>query len=167
MRSVIERYPSWTNGLYFSCWSFRSVHAARPTCDHSFLLTKITRLAEYEHDTLFSYNPTLSSFAFTAMSAPKTKPAANGTKKSQVTTKDSAASVQSVPVKASISSSGKPDKAVYDAEQQRIKDEIDLLQGKLVRRVSRLCLFSVFNTKRCPDCCEGENLIRYKRRPRE
>ena len=77
------------------------------------------------------------------MSAPKTKSAANDTGPAA---KDSAASVPSVPVKAPVSSSSKPDKAVYDAEQQRIKDEIDLLLGKLVRRISCLCILTVFIT---------------------
>jgi len=67
------------------------------------------------------------------MSAPKTKPAANGTKTSQgpITRTDSSASAPSMPVKATHSTSGKPDRAAYDAEQQRIKAEIDLLQEKL------------------------------------
>jgi hypothetical protein len=121
------------------CCSGR-VHAAA-TCDHSHEIS--TRLTEYQHDTLFHYDLTLSFFAFIAMSAPKTKPASNGTGPAA---KDNAASVPSVPVKAPGSSSSKPDKAVYDAEQQRIKDEIDLLLGKLVRRMSRLCLLTVFIT---------------------
>jgi hypothetical protein len=33
---------------------------------------------------------------------------------------------------------GRPDKDVYDAEQERIKDEINLLQVKLVRFISHL-----------------------------
>jgi hypothetical protein len=73
----------------------------------------------------------------------KTKPAANGTKKSQgqgpIAKTDSSASSPSVPVKVVVSPLSKPDKAAYDAEQQRIKAEIDLLQEKLVRGVSRLC----------------------------
>ncbi len=77
------------------------------------------------------------------MSAPKTKPAANGTKKLRApTATDNYASVPNVPVKAPASSSAKPDRAAYDAEQQRIKNEIDLLQEKLVRGVLHLCFLT-------------------------
>ena len=76
------------------------------------------------------------------MSGPKTKPAANGTKKSKApTAQDNSAPVASAPAPASVPvptpapSSGKPDRAAYDAEQQRIKTEVDLLQEKLVRHV--------------------------------
>jgi hypothetical protein len=41
---------------------------------------------------------------------------------------------------------GKPDKKVYDAEQDRIKSEIDALQVKLVSR-SSVELFSQADTK--------------------
>jgi len=84
------------------------------------------------------------------MSAPKTKPAANGTKTSQgpIAKTDSSASAPSVPVKAAaVSSSSKPDRAAYDAEQQRIKAEIDLLQEKLVRGVSRVCFSNSTHAK--------------------
>jgi hypothetical protein len=92
------------------------------------------------------------------MSAPKTKPAANGTKKPHApAAKDSAAPVPSAPVNAPVSSSGKPDKAVYDAEQQRIKDEINLLQEKLVRHDSGLH-YRCIHYGQCLDYCEGENL---------
>jgi hypothetical protein len=76
------------------------------------------------------------------MSGPKAKSAANGTKPSKgPTAQDNSTLVPSAPVLASIpSSSGKPDKAAYDAEQQRIKAEIDGVHEKLVRHVSRLCL---------------------------
>jgi hypothetical protein len=93
-----------------------------------------------EHYTLFLF------FApFIAMSGSKAKSATNGTKKSKgSTTQDNSAPAASapvpVPVPAPIPSSGKPDRAAYDAEQQRIKNEVDLLQEKLVRGVSRLCL---------------------------
>jgi len=83
------------------------------------------------------------------MSAPKTKPAANGTKTSQgpIARTDSSASAPSVPVKAGVSLSGKPDRAAYDAEQQRIKAEIDLLQEKLVRGVSHVCFSNSTHSK--------------------
>ena len=74
---------------------------------------------------------------------PKAKSTANGTKKSEgPTTQDNSNSpVASAPVLApSPSSSGKPDKSAHDAEQQRIKSEIDALQEKLVCHVSHLCL---------------------------
>jgi hypothetical protein len=71
------------------------------------------------------------------MSAPKTKSTANGTKKSKgPATSNSSAPVASVPAKAPGGISGKPDKAAYEAEQQKIKAEIDLLQEKLVRCVA-------------------------------
>lgn len=63
------------------------------------------------------------------MSAPKAKSATNGTKKSKgPTATDGPTDVSPVVT------SGKPDKAAYEAEQQRIKAEIDLVQGNLVRR---------------------------------
>jgi hypothetical protein len=72
------------------------------------------------------------------MSAPKTKSIANGTKKSKVpTTSNSSVPVASVPAKASSgATSSRPDKAAYEAEQQKIKAEIDLLQEKLVCHIS-------------------------------
>lgn len=79
------------------------------------------------------------------MSGPKAKSAANGTKKSKgPAAQDTPAPVASAPVPAPVPAptptSGKPDRAAYDAEQQRIKAEVDVLQEKLVRGVSRLCL---------------------------
>jgi hypothetical protein len=76
------------------------------------------------------------------MSGSKAKSTANGTKKSEAPiAQDNSPPVASAPVLApSSSSSGKPDKAAHDAEQQRIKGEIDALQEKLVCDVSRLCL---------------------------
>jgi hypothetical protein len=68
------------------------------------------------------------------MSAPKTKSTANGTKKSKVpATSNGSVPVASVPAKASGATSSRPDKAAYEAEQQKIKAETDLLQEKLVR----------------------------------
>ncbi len=66
------------------------------------------------------------------MSAPKAKSATNGTKKS----KGPAATDGPTDVshKAPVATSGRPDKAAYEAEQQRIRAEIDLVQGNLVRR---------------------------------
>jgi hypothetical protein len=65
--------------------------------------------------------------------APKTKPAAaNGTKPA----KAPAASTPTPDAQADVSQAGsiaKPDKAVYDAEQEKLKKEIDELQTKLVR----------------------------------
>ncbi len=78
------------------------------------------------------------------MSGPKAKSTANGTKKSKGSTTEgnsNSTPVANAPVLApSSSSSGKPDKAAHDAELQRIKAEVDALQEKLVRRISRLCL---------------------------
>jgi len=76
------------------------------------------------------------------MSGSKAKSTANGTKKPEgPTAQDNSPPVASAPVLApSSSSSGKPDKAVLDAELQKIKAEIDVLQEKLVCHVSRLCL---------------------------
>ena len=66
------------------------------------------------------------------MSAPKAKSVTNGTKKS----KGPAATDGPTDVshKAPLATSGKPDKAAYEAEQQRIRDEVDSVQGNLVRR---------------------------------
>ncbi|KAI9448202.1 hypothetical protein H4582DRAFT_1899176 [Lactarius indigo] len=63
------------------------------------------------------------------MSAPKAKSVTNGTKKS----KGPAATEGPTDVshKAPVVTSGKPDKAAYEAEQQRIRGEIDLVQGNL------------------------------------
>ena len=76
------------------------------------------------------------------MSGPKAKSTANGTKKSEgPIAKDNSPTIASAPMLApSSSSSGKPDKAAHDTEQQRIKTEIDAWQEKLVCPVSRLCL---------------------------
>jgi hypothetical protein len=71
-----------------------------------------------------------------------------------------------VPVKAPVSSSGKPDKVAHDAEQQRIKDEIDILLEKLVRCIPRLPSHCIYH-KLCLDCCEGENLSGHQRRLRK
>ena len=70
------------------------------------------------------------------MSAPKAKSATNGIKKSKSSTatdgpKDGPADVSHRAPAVVIS--GKPDKAAYEAEQQRIRAEIDLVQGNLVR----------------------------------
>jgi hypothetical protein len=71
------------------------------------------------------------------MSAPKTKSIANGTNKSKgPATSNSSAPVASLPAKAPGATSGKPDKAAYEAEQQRNKAEVDLLQEKLVRCIA-------------------------------
>jgi hypothetical protein len=75
------------------------------------------------------------------MSGPKAKSTANGTKKSEgPIAQDNSPPVASAPALApSSSSTGKPDKAAHDAEQQRIKAEIDAWQEKLVCHVSPLC----------------------------
>lgn len=76
------------------------------------------------------------------MSGPKAKSTTNGTKKSEgPIAQDNLPPVASAPVPAPTPSLlGKPDKAAHDAEQQRIKAEIDVLQEKLVCHVSCLCL---------------------------
>jgi len=67
------------------------------------------------------------------MAAPKTKSAANGTKKPKASpATDDSAPASSVPTKPdTVQTPGKPDKAAHDAEQERIKAEIDQLQEKL------------------------------------
>lgn len=74
------------------------------------------------------------------MSAPKAKSLTNGTKKS----KGPAATdgPTDVSQKAAVATSARPDKAAYEAEQQRIRAEIDLVQGNLVRRRVGCCSFS-------------------------
>ena len=51
---------------------------------------------------------------------------------------DGSALPASLPVITSDSTSSRPDKAAYEAEQKRIETLIDLLQEELVRRVSCL-----------------------------
>ncbi|KAH8999278.1 hypothetical protein EDB92DRAFT_2006750 [Lactarius akahatsu] len=64
------------------------------------------------------------------MSAPKAKSVTNGTKKSKgpAVATDGPTDVSH---KAPVVTSGRPDKAVYEAEQQRIRAEIDTVQGNL------------------------------------
>ncbi len=70
------------------------------------------------------------------MSVPKDKSVTNGTKKAKGSTATDGPTDLSHKAPAAIS--GKPDKATYEAEQQRIRSEIDLVQGNLVRpRVRR------------------------------
>jgi hypothetical protein len=71
------------------------------------------------------------------MSAPKAKSVTNGTKKSKspIATDGPKDGPTDVLHKApAVVTSGKPDKAAYEVEQQRIRAEIDLVQGNLVRR---------------------------------
>jgi uncharacterized coiled-coil DUF342 family protein len=63
------------------------------------------------------------------MSAPKVKSATNGTKKPKGPTATDGPT--DATLKAPVVISSKPDKAVYEAEQQRIRAEIDLVQGNL------------------------------------
>ncbi|KAI0307325.1 hypothetical protein B0F90DRAFT_552498 [Multifurca ochricompacta] len=64
--------------------------------------------------------------------APKSKSTSNGVKKVKgITSTDGSASTTDLSPKAPVATAGKPDKAVYEAEQQRIRAEIDLLQGNL------------------------------------
>jgi hypothetical protein len=73
------------------------------------------------------------------MSAPKAKSATNGTKTPKGPTATDGPT--DATLKASVVTSGKPDKAAYEAEQQRIRAEIDLVQGNLVRcRVGRFAI---------------------------
>ncbi|KAI0269148.1 hypothetical protein BC834DRAFT_932144 [Gloeopeniophorella convolvens] len=68
------------------------------------------------------------------MSAPKAKPAANGTKKAKGPAPANGSAVPadvSAKTPTPATSSGKPDKADYDAEQESIRAEIDALQTKL------------------------------------
>lgn len=65
------------------------------------------------------------------MSAPKAKSVTNGTKKPKGPTATD--SPTDATLKAPVVISGKPDKAAYEAEQQRIRTEIDVVQGNLVR----------------------------------
>jgi len=71
------------------------------------------------------------------MSAPKAKSVTNGTKKPKSPTvtdgsKDGPTDV-SHKAPAVVVTSGKPDKAAYEVEQQRLRAELDLVQGNLVR----------------------------------
>jgi hypothetical protein len=75
------------------------------------------------------------------MSAPKVKSATNGTKKPKGPTATDGPT--DATLKAPVVISSKPDKAVYEAEQQRIRAEIDLVQGNLVRR--RVGRFAIRN----------------------
>lgn len=74
------------------------------------------------------------------MSAPKAKSVTNGTKTKGPTATDGPTDAT---LKAPVVTSGKPDKAVYEAEQQRIRAEIDAVQGNLVRR--RVGRFAIDN----------------------
>lgn len=77
------------------------------------------------------------------MSAPKTKSSVNGTKKSKgPATSNGSAPVANEPAKAPVATSGKPDKAAHEAEQQKIKNEIDVVQEKLVRFISTASNYS-------------------------
>ena len=67
----------------------------------------------------------------TIMSAPKAKSVTNGTKKPKGPTPTDGPT--DATLKAPVVISGKPDKAAYEAEQQRIRTEIDVVQGNLVR----------------------------------
>ncbi|KAH9038844.1 hypothetical protein EDB84DRAFT_1415906 [Lactarius hengduanensis] len=64
------------------------------------------------------------------MSAPNAKSVTNGTKKPKGPAAASDGPTD-VSHKAPVVASGKPDKAVYEAEQQRIRAEIDTVQGNL------------------------------------
>lgn len=70
--------------------------------------------------------------------APKSKPAAtNGAAKKPKSatpsgTASPATTTVEVPKEEAVYGSGRPDKALYDAEQNKIKAEIDALQVKLV-----------------------------------
>lgn len=57
---------------------------------------------------------------------------------------------------------GRPDKVAYDAEQEKIKKEIDTVQVKLVC-LTHTHLFEFDFTKliRVAVCCEGQNIAGY------
>lgn len=57
-----------------------------------------------------------------------------------------------------VTGSGKPDKAAYDAEQERIKTEIDSLQTKLVRALLDFLLGARLITPRL-GCRPGKNIF--------
>lgn len=57
---------------------------------------------------------------------------------------------------------GRPEKAIYDKEQEQIKVQIDALQAKVVRVLDPGC--SAVFSRRVPPwvvCCEGEDQLRY------
>lgn len=93
--------------------------------------------------------------------APKTKPAANGSAKSAAASTNGTTTPVSVAEKKDTSDAvpaavgGKPDKQVYDAEQDRIKKEIDTLQTKLASNllytVSCILMHAIVR-------CAGEDL---------
>ena len=56
------------------------------------------------------------------------------------------------------SGSGKPEKGVYDAEQERIKTEIDALQVKLVSDSFHSWMSCPLNRLRLSGCREGKNI---------
>lgn len=76
------------------------------------------------------------------MPASKAKTAsANGSASGKTTQVTPASTVPPSPVSKSLdravtNSSGKPDKSVYDVEQERLRSEIEALQAKLVRCTS-------------------------------
>ena len=69
--------------------------------------------------------------------------------------------VTAVQIELAIYGSGKPDKAVYDAEQNKIKAEIDGLQTRLVStlRTSELTHWMALNNDTRPiERCQGQAL---------
>jgi len=91
------------------------------------------------------------------MPAPKTKSAstANGTAKGKTpSTSGTATPVTEKDTSENLASfaGGRPDKKVYDAEQTRIKSEIDALQAKLVRpSLFPICITE--NNEITSECC--------------
>jgi hypothetical protein len=100
------------------------------------------------------------------MPAPKSKSSAsNGAAKihSAKVTPDSTVPSSPAPSKTDLSGptvtgSGKPDKAAYDAEQERIRTEIDSLQTKLVRALLDFLLGARLTTPRL-GCRPGQNIF--------
>ena len=93
------------------------------------------------------------------MSAPKAKgSAANGTKKSKPTP-----ATDNYVVDVSSGGFGKPDKAAYDVEQERLKKEIVAVQAKLVR--SCVATGRTLSLTIGIGCRQGKDQLFFEKRP--
>lgn len=135
-----------------------------------FWFAKITRSPRGWHHFAVSTYTLLSS----TMSAPKSKTTSNsnGTAKGKTaSTSGTATPVSTIADKDSadhlvVSAGGKPDKALYDSEQARVKSEIDALQAKLVSVVVCDCILW-FNLDFSLGYCSWQDIARDEIRPWE
>lgn len=58
-------------------------------------------------------------------------------------------------------SSGRPDKAVYDAEQEKLKKDIDNAQAKLVCHVCISVMWLLISDSHTAVCCKRKNIASY------